>query len=149
MPKPKPSALKGEIPANEPKPTGVPKCPSHLDKIAKAEWKRTSKALEELGLLTAIDGSALAAYCQTYSRWVAAELNIQKYGLVVKSPKSGYPVNSPYVGIANKALAEMRKFMVELGMSPSSRVRLARDNFDAKSELDALMAGGDEDEDGD
>jgi P27 family predicted phage terminase small subunit len=77
--KPKPTNLKilqgnpgkRKIPENEPKPAKtMPKCPPHLDKIAKKEWRRFSTVLERLGLITEIDGSAFAAYCDQYSRWV-------------------------------------------------------------------------------
>jgi P27 family predicted phage terminase small subunit len=130
--RPKPTALKelegnpGKRPLNrsEPKPTGIPSCPKHLDKGARAEWKRISAELIKLGLLTSVDRAALAAYCAAYSRWAEAELSVQKYGAVIKSPKSGYPIQNPYVGIANTAMDQMRKFMVEFGLTPASRSRL-------------------------
>jgi P27 family predicted phage terminase small subunit len=130
--KPKPTAAKqlagnpGKRPLNrnEPKFGGVPKCPPHLDKAAKAEWKRVSKELEAVGLLTSVDRAALAAYCSAWSRWVDAEQNIQKFGTVIKSPKSGFPIQNPYVSVANTALDQMRKFLVEFGMTPSSRSRI-------------------------
>jgi P27 family predicted phage terminase small subunit len=116
----------GHRPLNnkEPQPTGTPTCPRHLDKQAKAEWKRISAELISLGLLTAVDRAALAAYCQSWSRWVAAEEGIAKFGSVIKSPKSGFPIQNPHVSIANTALDSMRKFIVEFGMSPASRSRL-------------------------
>lgn len=130
--RPKPTALKelqgnpGKRPLNkrEPKPTGSPTCPSHLDNNAKKEWKRISKELIAIGLLTSVDRAALAAYCSAYSRWIAAEESIQKFGTVIKSPKSGYPVQNPYVSVANTALDHMRKFAVEFGLTPASRTRL-------------------------
>lgn len=64
---------------NEPKPQAkIPSCPSHLDKEAKVEWRRISKQLLQLGLLTEIDRAALAAYCQAWSRWVYAENKISE-----------------------------------------------------------------------
>jgi P27 family predicted phage terminase small subunit len=130
--KPKPTALKrlagnpGCRPLNhkEPKPKGVPTCPSHLSKEAKKEWRRVSKELLACGLLTSIDRAALAAYCTTYARWVEAELNIQKHGLVVRT-QNGNAIPNPYVGIANRALDLMHKFEIEFGMTPSSRSRLS------------------------
>ena len=130
--KPKPTALK-ELQGNpgkralnksEPKPTGIPKCPPHLDKAAKAEWRRIAADLTQLGLLTSIDRAALSAYCSSWARWVNAEDSIRKFGVVIKSPKSGYPVQNPYVGVANTALDQMRKFLTEFGMTPASRSRL-------------------------
>jgi P27 family predicted phage terminase small subunit len=141
--KPKPTALKaisgnpGHRPLNrnEPKFTGVPSCPKHLNKVARAEWKRVSIELAAAGLLTNADRAALAAYCAAYGRWVAAEENIAKFGLVItvgkKDGKPGYPVQNPFVGIANTALDRMRRFLVEFGMTPSSRSRIQVGNTDA------------------
>jgi P27 family predicted phage terminase small subunit len=133
--RPKPTALK-ELEGNpgkralnkrEPKPTGTPTCPSHLDAEAKKEWRRISKELIAIGLLTSVDRAALAAYCSSYSRWIAAEESIQKFGTVIKSPKSGFPIQNPYVSIANTALDHMRKYAVEFGLTPASRSRLQVD----------------------
>ncbi len=69
---------------NEPNPSkNVPKCPPHLDKIAKKEWRRFTPTLERLGLITEIDGSAFAAYCDQYARWVQInkDLKIQAQDL--------------------------------------------------------------------
>ena len=82
---PKPTAIKalagnpGKRPLNnnEPKPSGIPSCPTFLDAAAKKEWKRISKELIEIGILTSVDRSILASYCDAYSRWAQAteELN--------------------------------------------------------------------------
>ena len=80
--KPKPSAIRllegnaGKRPINlrEPKPEKkAPPCPKWLDPEAKKEWRRLSKKLEQLGILTEADMSVFASYCQAYARWKAAE----------------------------------------------------------------------------
>jgi phage terminase small subunit len=43
---------------------------------------------------------------------------------VIKAP-SGYPIASPYLSIANTAMAQMTRLLVEFGMTPSSRSRVA------------------------
>jgi len=43
---------------------------------------------------------------------------------VIKSP-SGFPIQSPYLAIANKAMDQMTKLLTEFGMSPSSRTCVA------------------------
>jgi len=134
--RPKPTALKElqgnpgkrRLNANEPRPGGIPKCPSHLDAGARREWRRISVELIALGLLTGVDTAALAAYCMAYSRWAAAEKSLQKFGPVIKSPKSGYPIQNPFLGVANVAMDQMRKFATEFGLTPSSRTRLSIDS---------------------
>lgn len=76
-----------------------------------------------LNLLTIVDRAALAAYCQAWGRWVEAEANIQRFGAVIKTPK-GLPLVNPYLRIAERAIDQMRKFLVEFGMTPSSRSRI-------------------------
>jgi len=78
--------------------------------------------LSALGLLTAIDASAFAAYCVIYARWVEAEIALKTTGPVVRAP-SGYPILSPFYTVANQSLAQMRSYLVEFGMTPSSRSR--------------------------
>lgn len=81
------------------------------------------KELHKLGLLSTIDLVAFAAYCQQYSTWVMATEKVQKHGVLIKA-QSGFPMQSPYFTIQNKAQAEMRKWLTEFGMTPSSRSRV-------------------------
>lgn len=131
--RPLPSALKmargnpGKRPPNEDEPTPsveLPPCPRHLNQRARREWRRMSRELFDLGLLTAIDRTALAAYCQLYARWVKAEEKVEEVGEVVKAPATGYPIQNPYLGIANTALKLMHSYLVEFGMTPSARSRV-------------------------
>ena len=101
----------------------LPRCPAHLSGEAKKEWRRLGRQLAALGLMSSIDRGALAMYCQAWGRWVEAEEALKKYGMMVKSP-SGFPMQSPYLAIANKAMEQMRALLTEFGMSPSSRTRV-------------------------
>jgi len=101
----------------------VPACPAELSDEAKKEWRRLTKELAAAGLVTRLDREALALLCAAYARWAEAEAAIRKYGLVIKSP-SGFPMQSPYLAIANKALDQVRLLLAEFGMSPSSRTRV-------------------------
>jgi P27 family predicted phage terminase small subunit len=146
--RPKPTALKqlagnpGKRAVNhcEPQPSGIPDCPEHLDAEAKTEWQRISAELLTLGLLTSVDRAALAAYCASWSRWIAAEKNIAKFGAVIKAP-SGYPIQSPFVSISNSALDLLRKFLIEFGLSPASRSRLSINPTPPADSFEAFMAG--------
>jgi P27 family predicted phage terminase small subunit len=101
----------------------IPRCPAHLGAEAKREWRRVSEDLLGYGLLTKIDRAALALYCEAWGRWVEAEKALRTYGVMVKSP-SGFPMQSPYLAVANKAMEQMRAMLAEFGMSPSSRTRV-------------------------
>lgn len=102
----------------------LPSCPAHLRGEARREWRRLGKKLAGCGLLTEIDGAALALYCQAWARWVDAERALEKFGVMVKSP-NGFPMQSPYLAVANKAMEQMTRLLTEFGMSPSSRARVS------------------------
>lgn len=141
-PKPKPTALKVLAGTNRPdranpaeaRPRAQrPTCPAHLCPAARSEWRRIIGELEPLGLVTKLDRAALAAYCQAWGRWVEAEEALRKHGVLVKSP-SGFPMQSPYLAVANKAMNQMRLLLQEFGMSPSSRSRATASPIGAQEE---------------
>ncbi len=149
--KPKPTNLKllqgnpgkRKLNKNEPKPTAktIPRPPAHLDVVARSEWRRVAPKLFAIGLLTPVDRSALAAYCVAYSKWVEAERAIRDRGMVTVTP-NGYPCISAWAVVSNKAMRQMREFMAEFGMTPSSRSRVQVDTDDAESDpFENFLAG--------
>jgi len=158
--KPKPTNLKvlegnpGKRPLNqnEPKPKPVrPKCPAWLDKEAKRMWKDLAPELERLGLLTIIDGAALAAACQRWSTWVSCEKIIQEQGYsmeIERFDKQGnslgfYEQQRPEVSIGRQSLADFRAFCAEFGMTPASRSRISVEGSqkEKSSKLVGLLSG--------
>lgn len=132
-PPPKPAELKviegtfrpDRVAPYRPRPkVEIPSCPSWLGREAKREWRRITPHLEKLGLITQVDRSALAAYCQAYHRWWEAEKLIAEHGLTFTTPK-GYVQQRPEVGIANTALKQMRMFLTEFGLTPASRTKVS------------------------
>ena len=143
-PRPQPTAKKKlhgnpgrrALPKREPKPrvpSGIPRAPSHLDKGGQKEWRRMAKEIYPTGVMTVVDRAVLEAYCSEYSKWIFATGQIQKHGMLIKA-QSGFPMQSPYLQIANKAQAEMRKWLCELGCTPSSRTRVERAPKDEKKD---------------
>jgi P27 family predicted phage terminase small subunit len=131
--RPKPTRMKvltgnpGKRPLNdaEPRPNAaIPECPPELGPVAHREWDRLVLELAALGLLTNLDRAALAAYCGSYALWAEAMEAIQKFGTMVKSP-SGYPIQSPYVAIANRQAEIMMRIASEFGFTPASRSRIS------------------------
>ncbi len=104
--------------------TALPRCPDHLTAPAAREWRRVASALHGMGVLTTIDRAALAAYCQAYGRWVEAEERMRETPLLVRTP-AGYVQQSPLLGIINKQLELMGRYLIELGMTPASRSRVS------------------------
>ena len=99
-----------------------------LSPDAKKEWKRLVPELKAVGVLTVLDGDALAAYCQTFARWRAAEAYLARHGEV-------YPLRDergrircmqqfPHVSIARSLLQVLRAYQKEFGLTPSARSRI-------------------------
>ena len=135
-PAPTPSAilqLRGSWRADankaDPKPkAGRPTCPAWLDKYAKAAWKQLVPQLDDMGVLTKIDGQALTLLCQTWGKWRRAEEMIQKHGEVypikTDAGEVKYLQQSPYVSIARSASDQLARMFREFGMTPSARTRI-------------------------
>jgi phage terminase small subunit len=133
----------------------LPSPPKHLSAAARAEWFRTGRLLREAGLLAKLDATALAAYCIAYARHAEAETMLQgppgacpncdpriahegvvacrppshlmpEFGMVLRNRRGGIGP-SPYIQIANQAMAQMIRLLGELGMTPSSRSRIPRE----------------------
>lgn len=151
--KPEPTALKllrgnpgkRAINKREPKPRKVrPRCPTWLDADAKAKWKQLIPELEAVGVLTIIDGDALANYCQVWARWKRAEEFIQKTGdcYPIKNPDGTlkYLQQVPQVSIARGLLQILRVYQQEFGLTPSARTRIeVRDAAKAEDEFEAFL----------
>jgi len=142
--KPKPTNLKliegmrkDRINYEEPLPSiGVPKCPPSLVGEAKREWKRLSSELADLGLLTKLDRAALAAYCAAWEKFIDSNKQLKKEGMVtfIETKGGKYPTISPYLSIMTKAAEQMRRFLIEFGMTPSSRSRIRIDKRTVEDE---------------
>jgi len=109
-------------------PKQVPTCPRWLNPEAKGCWRHNVPLLKLMGILARADRDALTAYCQTYSRWKAAEQFLEKHGEV-------YPIRDengnvrcmqqfPQVAISRNLLQVLQRYQQEFGMTPSARTRL-------------------------
>lgn len=153
---PKPTNLKllqgnpGKRPLNENEPQPprkIPMCPDHLDEIARKRWEDLSSMLFDLGLLTEIDGDALAAYCQLYSDWVHLSNEIVTDGSDVQMKHTIDPSGSeflemkpnPRIIMKRETIKLMKSFLSEFGMTPSSRTRLGVTPRGKKGEMEEMI----------
>jgi P27 family predicted phage terminase small subunit len=148
--KPKPTALKlvtgnpGKRALNKKEAKvelAQPTPPPFLNDDAKVEWGRVVDTLYKTGLMTELDRAVLAAYCQAYGRWAQAERALSRMAdkdennkaLMVKTT-NGNAVQNPLLGIANKAKADMVRYALEFGMSPSARSKVNASPHDHKED---------------
>ena len=112
----------------------VPSCPRWLGREAKAEWRRVTKELGKLKLLTRLDRGALIVLCQFHETHYTAYKVVHEKGFTYENDK-GNIVQRPEVAIMKNAAHELRLMDSEFGMTPASR-----------SKVSALKAdGGDDD----
>lgn len=97
--------------------------PKTLDPIAAGEFTRLSKLLD--GQISRQDANLLGLYCRIFSRWVAAENEVSRLGLVVRGTAGEAQVN-PYLTVANNAARLLISLSDKLGLSPASRGLLRR-----------------------
>lgn len=138
--KPRPTALKiisgnpgkRRLPDNEivfkcVKPIPMP----FLSEEALQEWHEKVDILLASGVLTEVDNTLFAAYCDSFGIWAQATIQLEKLkeknklnGLLLKT-KDGNLIQQPLLGIANKAKADMVKYATEFGMGASARARIS------------------------
>src|SRR6266404_4941253 len=109
-------------------PVGRPDPPDWLDTDAKAMWDQLLPHLENMGVLSPIDGNALARYCRLWSRWRKAEAFIDQRGEIYPLKDEGGQVKCfqqwPQVAIASKLALQLTRLEQEFGMTPSARSRI-------------------------
>ena len=154
--RPKPTRMKaltgnpGKRPLNarDPRPEpAAPECRPELSPLARQEWMRLTAELAKLNLITHLDRGALATYCGAYALWAEAMEQIQKFGTMVKSP-TGYPIQSPYLSIANRQAELMMRVASEFGFTPASRSRISAPPLDQLPLLELAADGNDEEAEG-
>ena len=120
---------RADVRKNEPQPEkGRPKCPKWLRPKAKMYWKRLVPQLDDMGILTLVDGNALARYCQTMAKWREAEEFLASHGELYPVKDEGgnvlrfkqYPQVSTAIKLADQALRLEQQF----GLTPAARAGL-------------------------
>lgn len=103
---------------------------------------RTAGELHKLGILTLIDGDALAAYCDSWSQWSKARDFLKKHGFTftIKGDdgKTKCVQQWPQVSIYNKMLAALRQYQQEFGLTPSSRSAIKVNANAGEDELESF-----------
>jgi len=115
---------KRKLNASEAHPSNaMPEPPAWLDTRARKRWATLSVELHRAGLLTVIDGDALALYCSTWSLLQHAEAVLKKSKPTYRSEtKNGFIIRSrPEVAIRQQCVETLRRLASEFGMTPAAR----------------------------
>src|SRR5712672_3240523 len=113
-----------------------------LDAVGQAEWKRVVEGASKHGLISTLDASILAVYCQNFSRWKRCEAQVMREGETILitvfdthgNPKSEKPIKNPALSIAESASRLMSAAADRLGLSPSSRSKFGIENDPSDAE---------------
>jgi P27 family predicted phage terminase small subunit len=131
---------KRPLPKAEPQPDrAMPEPPAHLGEIALQEWHALAPELHRIGVLTRVDGTALAAHCAAYELWVIARRHVESEGHV-HAMENGRQLMSPWVQIGKDAASMMHKFLTEFGLTPASRSRIVAHGIKADDALEQFLA---------
>jgi P27 family predicted phage terminase small subunit len=123
----------------------VPSAPRHLGPEAKREWKRITPILEDLGLISGLDRTALGLYCQASGR--LAELETAFNGMVAGKvaggmnyadavyeasysvTPSGYAQQSVITQLIKSHREQVNRYLMHFGLSPAARGRVQASNY--------------------
>ena len=108
----------------------LPRAPRWMSDLAKKEWRRVGGELLKLGLVTEIDRTVLALYCQAFADYLDAKTEVDESGLTFET-ENGNLIQHPAVGIMNKAWERCLKAATQFGMSPSSRRGIVATKIDS------------------
>ena len=122
----------------------APEPPDWLDAEARAEWDRVVPGLEALDIVKPEDRAALTAFCETWSRFVAAVNQYRAEGMVLVNPDSGRAHKHPAVGVAEVAAAQLRSWAAAFGLTPATeqRINMVTTDDGAGSAFDPYLGGG-------
>lgn len=110
----------------EPEPSkDKPVCPEYLDEVGRAEWHSVTTQLESMGLLSKTDSTALELYAGAYSRYRQAEAKVRDGLGVMLGKDTDFPMITAYQTIMNQSLEVCRKLLIEFGLTPAARSRIA------------------------
>ena len=114
----------------QPDPT-LPKCPQHLNAVAKEQWHNYADELNRLGLLTSIDAPWFGELCFNIALSYQAQEKLEEMGPVVEiydEDEKGYLYikeirRNPWIMVEKQASERILRIMSEAGMTPVSRSR--------------------------
>ena len=99
----------------EPQPERLaPRCPKHVQGEARKEWRRKTKELLPMGVMSLADRASLERYCLWYAigHETVEKLNAPEIAKLYKTP-SGYPMLNPLIALWRQACEMMDKFDTE------------------------------------
>ena len=103
--------------------------PSWLNnELAIEEFCKLANELKEIDIITNLDVNNLATYCQAYSKYVEATIELNNQTLTIRKTMPNGAINiveNPLINIQKKYAEEMRRFAGLCGLTIDSRLKFA------------------------
>jgi P27 family predicted phage terminase small subunit len=117
---------------------GVPRRPGWLSPAAKAKFRDLARRLARRGLLTPLDGDALAAYCEVYAQFRATTETLQSQGRDYTDGEGTVRAH-PAFGQWVTTLKLMRQYGSVLALDPASREKMGVGEPEQKDALSEFL----------
>jgi P27 family predicted phage terminase small subunit len=101
----------------------IPAAPEALGAVGRAKWSELATILQRLGLLESRFLDALEMLCRAFDDLADAEATIRKENRYTKTI-DGKPKLHPANVVAQQARDEIRRYLVEFGMTPATSTRV-------------------------
>lgn len=132
---------RAKINSGEPQPEpGPPRTPRRLNTAAKRIWRELTRQLDDIGLVTKLDGYQLERYCTMFVRWRECEDFIGKNGVtytlraedstryIGRLPNGGDFIAGfaeyPQVKESHRLDKALKQIEAQFGLTPAARARL-------------------------
>lgn len=119
----------------EPQPEkGIPTKPKHITGEAATIWKRLTKMLHDMGVLTKIDGFQIERYAIMFSQWRQLQRVIQKHAendgkliFALRDDVHRAVVRNTWAE-SHRLESALKQIEMQFGLTPAARARLANLN---------------------
>lgn len=99
--------------------------PDWWNKYAKDEYNKLTKALISVGVLQAVDMTAVAMYCLEMGHYYQAQVDISLLeNTMVYNERSGLEIPHGLFKLARQSFQSATSLMVKFGLTPADRQRL-------------------------
>ena len=118
----------------------APQPPEELTAKGKELWVTIAARLKALNLLTEIDLTMLARYCDNLEKWLKAKQVMDTLGSTYTMP-NGIQANRPEVSLYTQLGKDLTRLEQQFGMSPAARVGLNVKQPDKGDDLKRRLYG--------
>ncbi len=121
-------------------PQGAPEMPEHFNEDAQKAWRWLCGMLGQMNLLSKSDVAIMSLYCDTWSEYIKVRRDVDRFGYVMISKKTGMPFMTPHLSIESMLKKQLMQILPAMGLTASSRSQIhVTDNGEKKSIIEELM----------